>query len=546
MLLVNQIKLKPGYSEEMLLNKVAATLKVLKEDIKSIRIERRSIDARKKPEIFYVFSVVVDVEHEESILLRRKNDPDIIKYVPEEYSFKPSGKNELKNRPVIVGAGPAGLFAAYYLAKDGYKPIVLERGYDVDTRTSDVNAFWNGGPLQRNSNVLFGEGGAGTFSDGKLNTLVKDKYGRNKEVLKLFIKYGADPEILYDAKPHVGTDVLKEIVRNIREAVKEMGGEFRYNAQMTDIYLNPETNRLEGISVNSLTDLQCEALVLACGHSARDTFEMLYKKGVLMEQKDFAVGLRVEHKQSLIDTEMYSDDKEVRKLLPPATYKLTYKSQSGRGVYSFCMCPGGYVVNASSEEGLLCVNGMSYSARDGENANSAIIVSVTGKDYEGEGPLAGIEFQRKLERAAYEVGNGSVPVERYGDFKAEVLEGINAYEGLDEFSDMQPMIKGSYTIGKVSSILPKEINEAFVEGMEYFGKIIKGFNSSDVYLSGVESRTSSPVRIKRGENLESLNTGGIFPCGEGAGYAGGITSAAMDGIKAYEAIASIYRPFEQN
>lgn len=541
MILINQLKCRLGSSNDFILKKIANSLRVLDEDIESFEIYRLSYDARKKPDIFMVLSVLVNVKHEDSVL-RRIDNSDISKFNPVEYKFNVKGNVELKNNPVIVGAGPAGLFCAYFLAQNGYKPVVFERGLDVDSRTRDVEDFFNGLPLKPNSNVLFGEGGAGTFSDGKLNTLVKDKDGRNREVLKIFIKYGADPSILYDSKPHIGTDVLRTVIKAMREDIISMGGKFCFNAEMTDIFI--EDGKVKGVLINGLTKIYCEALILAIGHSARNTFKMLYDKGISMEQKDFAVGLRVEHKQKMIDNTMYSDDEDILRMLPHASYKLTYKAANERGVYSFCMCPGGYVVNASSEPECLCVNGMSYSGRNGENANSAIVVTVNKSDFGSEHPLAGIEFQRKLERKAFEVGNGSIPVETYGDFKAEVNDTLNLDDiDLNNFFNVTPNTKGIYTYGKVSEILPKELSSTIIEGMEHFGKIIPGFNDNSTLLSGVESRTSSPVRIVRDYDLQSMSLKGLFPIGEGAGYAGGITSAAMDGIKGAEQIAKIYRPF---
>ena len=538
MLIINQLKLKPGYTDRELQAKVSACLKVLPEDILSIKIERRSIDARKKPDVFYVLSVVVVVKNEESVLRRIHNDQVSI-YKPVRYVFPKHGDAELKTRPVIVGAGPCGLFAAYYLAASGFKPLVLERGFDVETRTRDINEFWNGGKLRLNSNVLFGEGGAGAFSDGKLNTLVKDKSGRNNEVLKLFVKYGADPSIEYDSKPHIGTDVLVGIIKRIREDIKAMGGEFRFNAELTDISF--DNGRVKEITVNNFNKIPCEVLILAIGHSARDTFKLLYEKEMKLEQKDFAVGFRIEHRQSMINKALYSDDPEILRKLPPAAYKLTYKAENGRGVYSFCMCPGGYVVNASSEEGRLCVNGMSYSDRSGENANSAIVVTVGKDDFESSDPLAGIEFQRRLEEKAYKAGNGSIPVQFYKDFKADV-NGTSDLKSLDlnDFFSVNPCTKGAYTMGSVSEILPEELNKTIIEGIEYFERIIPGFAGDYALLSGVEARTSSPVRITRDENFESLSHKGVYPGGEGAGYAGGIMSAAMDGIKLAEAICQKY------
>lgn len=543
MLLVNQLKLKPGYSENELIRKLTAALKILPEDLLSFDIEKQSIDARRKPEIFIILSVVCNVRHEDSIL-RRIKDGSVSVYNPAEYTFNITGKEMMRNRPVIVGDGPCGLFAAYKLAQNGYNPLVLERGFPVDMRKKDVENFWNGGPLNENSNVLFGEGGAGTFSDGKLNTLVKDKEGRNKEVLRTFVKFGADPAIMYESKPHIGTDVLEKIVKAMREEIIKLGGEFKFNAEMTDICI--EDDEVVGVMVNGITRIDCDNVLLCIGHSARNTFEMLYGKGIHMEQKDFAVGLRVEHSQKMIDRAMYSDDEEVLKKLPHASYKLTYKADNGRGVYSFCMCPGGYVVNASSEKGMLCINGMSYSGRNGENANSAIVVTVGRDDFGDDHPLSGIRFQRELEKKAYEVGSGNIPAELYGDFKAEVFD----RENLDETDyrtarKVSPSCKGAYTMGKVSEVLPKELSRTLVEGMDYFGRIIPGFNDNSTIVSAVETRTSSPVRITRDENFEAINVKGLYPCGEGAGYAGGITSAAMDGIKAAEKIAAKYKPLRR-
>jgi len=540
MLLVNQIKVKPDYHNSDILKKLSGALKILPEDIISFNIEKKSIDARKKPDIFVVLTVSCTVKHEENVLRRANNQ--VMKYDPVVYSFDNFGDKEMLDRPVVVGAGPAGLFAAYYLALNGYRPIVLERGFDVDSRAADVEKFWETGILNKNSNVLFGEGGAGTFSDGKLNTLVKDKNGRNRAVLDTFVKYGADSSILYDAKPHVGTDRLRVIIKNMREDIKKFGGEFRFNAEVTDILIQDE--KIAGVTINGLSFLPCSVCVLAIGHSARNTFEMLYDRGVFLEQKEFAVGLRVEHKQKLINDVLYTEDSEVMKYLPPASYKLVYNAENGRGVYSFCMCPGGYVVNASSEPGRLCVNGMSYSGRNGENANSAIVVSVKHEDFGNESPLAGIEFQRKLEERAYMAGNGAIPVERYGDFKKDILDDLS----LDDFDPVDtlsttPQTKGLYSMGKVSEILPPELSKTLIEGMEYFDRIIPGFAADSTLLSGVEARTSSPVRITRDDSFESVNIKGLYPSGEGAGYAGGITSAAMDGIKVFERIASIYKPF---
>lgn len=545
MIRINQIKLPIDYTEEMLSKKICHILKTDKNSILSYRIIKRSIDARKKPDIFYSITAEAEVKKEEQLIKRVKSS-QVTLAVREEYRWKAAGEKTAAHRPVIIGSGPAGLFCAYLLAEHGYKPLILERGRDVDTRKKDVEAFWERGVFDPRSNVQFGEGGAGTFSDGKLNTLVKDKDGRNGYVLSVFVKNGAPKKILYEGKPHIGTDILIDVVKNMREQIKAWGGEFRFENRAVDFEI--DKGRLRALLVKDEKGktyrLECDIAVLAIGHSARDTFEALLQREVPMEAKSFAVGFRVEHPQALIDTAQYGTAK--KELLPAASYKMAAKASNGRGVYSFCMCPGGFVVNASSEEGRLAVNGMSYSERDGKNANSAIIVSVTPDDYGAEGPLAGIAFQRKIEEKAFLLGNGKVPVERYGDFKEDVL-------GKNETGDFslhlepafEPQIKGDFTYAKVSGILPKQLNAAFIEGMEQFGRVIPGFADDGVWIDGIESRTSSPVRILRDETNQS-EIRGLYPCGEGAGYAGGITSAAMDGMKIAEGIASRYKPLYTN
>ncbi|MBE5883189.1 MAG: FAD-dependent oxidoreductase [Lachnospiraceae bacterium] len=544
MIRINQVKVRAGHTKEQLLKKAAELLQVSVREIKEFHIVRQSIDARRKPEIFYSYVLDVQVQNEDKVLrsLKKKRNVDqISKIEPVQYQFPESGNRKLKSPIVIVGMGPAGLFCGYYLALHGYRPIILERGEDVDSRKKSVEAFWNGGKLLPNSNVQFGEGGAGTFSDGKLNTLVKDKSGRNKEVLNTFIRFGAKESILYEAKPHIGTDVLSQIVKRMREEIIRLGGQVRFGSQVTDIEVSD--NRIEGVIINGEERLACSQLVLAIGHSARDTFSTLYDKGLPMEAKAFAVGFRVEHPQKDINRSQYGTEEPGS--LGAAPYKVTAKTQSGRGVYSFCMCPGGYVVNASSEEGRLAVNGMSYSGRDGSNANSAIIVAVTPEDFGSKHPLSGIAFQRTLEERTYNLASGKIPVQRYGEFKERVEARDGMPEQLRKVSpseqSLEPQCKGLYAWSDLTGILPKECNEAFVEGMECFGRQIAGFNSPEAIMSGVESRTSSPVRIIRDEALQSVIRG-VYPCGEGAGYAGGITSAAMDGLRVAEVIAAAYAP----
>lgn len=456
-------------------------------------------------------------------------------YVQKPYVFPKSGATPLQEPPVIIGTGPAGLFCGYLLAKHGYRPVLLERGDDVDTRTKAVEAFWNGARLDTESNVQFGEGGAGTFSDGKLNTLVKDKNGRNREVLRIFAECGAPRDILYESKPHIGTDILRNVVVNMRKFIIEHGGSVRFRAKMTGLEI--QNGVLAGIKINDTDVIKTGNAVLAIGHSARDTFAYLERIGVSMEAKAFAVGMRVEHPQELINACMYGA--EHGSALPAAPYKLTAQTSTGRGVYSFCMCPGGYVVNASSEEGRLAINGMSYSDRGSRNANSAIIVQVTPDDYGSSGPLAGVAFQRRLEERAYALGKGKIPVQYYGDY---VTNAVSC--GKD--NSLKPCIKGEYMFSNLRGLLPKPCEEAFMEGMEQFDRTIKGYARGDAVLSGIESRTSSPVRIHRDADLQSPSVRGLYPCGEGAGYAGGITSAAMDGILVAEMIAKLYQPFADN
>ena len=541
MIRVNQVRLPLSHRQEDILYKTAKILRISPKAVLSWRIARKSIDARKKPEIAVVYSVDVSVESEERVL-ERCHSAQAQAVTEKAYVFAASGGERLVHRPVIVGSGPAGLFCGYLLAKHGYRPLILERGRCVEERREDVERFWREGTLNPESNVQFGEGGAGTFSDGKLNTLVKDKYGRNREVLRIFAEAGAPEEILYEAKPHIGTDILCGVVRRLREQIIAWGGEVRFGAQMTDIRC--ADMQIAGVVVNGAETVACEAAVLAVGHSARDTFEMLYGKQIPMEAKAFAVGLRMEHPRRMIDGIQYGPSPDPR--LPAADYKVTAQTSSGRGVYSFCMCPGGYVVNASSEPGRLAVNGMSYSGRDGANSNSAVIVTVTPEDYGGDSPLSGVAFQRRLEERAYRIGRGAVPVETYGNYRKAVTgkdAGVSAT--MRDDPGFKPAVRGAYHMAAVHEILPQELNEALVEGVDLIGQTMRGFADGGAYLSGVESRTSSPVRITRDETGQSALRG-LYPCGEGAGYAGGITSAAMDGMLIAEKIASRYRPLEQD
>lgn len=546
MIRISQLKLEVTHTKEALIKKICKMLHITETDIIGYSIQKMSIDARKKPQIFYTYVVDVQIENEKKILSRIK-DNSIQQVEKVSYAFSVLGKEKLNHRPVIIGSGPAGLFCAYMLSENGYCPILLEQGEDVDKRSKTVENFWENGSLQKNSNVQFGEGGAGTFSDGKLNTLVKDKYGRNRKVLEVFVENGAPETILYDAKPHIGTDVLKQVVKNMRNHIIMCGGEVLFEKKVTN--LSFRKNHMMTLTVNDTETLESDCVILAIGHSARDTFQMLYEKGVSMEAKDFAVGFRVEHPQNLINDTLYG--KEMANKLPPAPYKVTAKTKSGRGVYSFCMCPGGYVVNASSEEKRLAINGMSYSKRDSQSANSAIIISVTKEDFPSEDfpsdyVLSGIEFQRQLEEKAYRLGEGLIPSTTYGALCKKL--GANIPDNIENnlyFNAFSGNTKGNTKESDLSDFFPKEMMESFLEGMTHFDKIIPGFAHPDTKIYAVESRTSSPVRILRDEKTLESNFKGLYPCGEGAGYAGGITSAGMDGIKVAEQIAAIYQPMKE-
>lgn len=531
MLRIGQIKIPYRDGDSKVYKTLLKKLHIQEQEILSWKIFKKSIDARKKQEIMSVYTVDIELKHENAFLKRNRNR-NIQKIEHKEYQFPKAGDRLPVHPIVIVGSGPAGLFCALMLARCGYRPILLERGMDVERRQDAVERFWKTGEFQPDTNVQFGEGGAGTFSDGKLNTLVKDPFGRHRKVLELFVEFGAAPEILYVNKPHIGTDVLCHIVKAMREEIITLGGEVRFESKLTDI--RTEKGRLTSICVNDETWMDCECLVLAVGHSARDTFMMLKERGLPMTAKSFAIGVRIEHPQEMINRSQYGMDRD--DILGSASYKLTHTASNGRGVYTFCMCPGGYVVNASSEEGGCVVNGMSYHGRDSANANSAVIVTVTPEDFPSEDVMAGVEFQRFWERRAYMEGNGKVPVQLYGDF----CEGRVS----QDFGKVKPVHKGAAAFADLNRCLPAYVCESLKEGIKAFGHKIQGYDREDAILSGVETRTSSPIRMERDGDFQS-EIRGIYPCGEGAGYAGGITSAAMDGLRIAEAIRKVYSPTEK-
>lgn len=526
---INNIVLGLDDDIEVIKKTIGKKLKISKDEIGNFKIVKESLDARNKEKIKFTYAVEVNYKNEDKIL-SKIHDKDVklddTRYEPD---VEP-GDKLLHHRPVVVGLGPAGLFAALMLAEKGYRPLVIERGEDVDKRTVTVDNFWKTGELNLESNVQFGEGGAGSFSDGKLTTRIKDK--RCDYVLNELVDSGAPKEIVYEAKPHVGTDILKTVVKNIRNKIISLGGEVLFSTKLE--YINRENGKLKSIMANG-NEIPCEALVLALGHSSRDTYEMLSEIGIFMEPKAFAIGVRIEHPQEMINVAQYGKYANHPRL-GAADYKLVHQSKiSKRGVYSFCMCPGGVVVAAASEEGRLVSNGMSYHARDLENANSALVVTVGPEDFEGNSALRGMEFQRHYEALAYKLGGGNynAPVQLVGDFLND--------RTTSQIGSVKPSYKPGYELVDMRKCLPSYVVETIKEGIGNFDRKIRGYGMSDAVLTGIETRTSAPVRISRNESLESISLQGLYPCGEGAGFAGGIISAAVDGIKVAEQIIGKFK-----
>lgn len=524
MLRINQIQLSLEDNKELLLDKCAKKLRIPKEEILSMRIFKESIDARHH-DVHFSYTVDVEVKEEKRFLKYNHvhQAPDLA------YHYPSAGEKEQKGDIYVAGFGPAGMYAALLLAQMGYAPHVIERGGDVDERIEKVEKFWSEGCLDEDCNVQFGEGGAGTFSDGKLTTRSKDL--RSRKVLEEFVRFGAPEEILYQAHPHIGTDVLRGIVKNIRKEILRLGGTIDFHSELQDVKI--EQGRITEIKVQD-TWHPCAVLILAIGHSARSTFAWLHERNVAMEAKAFAVGVRVEHPQSLIDEAQYKEFAHHPKL-PAAEYRLTHTAKNGRGVYTFCMCPGGSVVASASEKGGIVINGMSEHARDKENANSAVLVQVQPEDF-SDGVLGGIAFQRELEQKAFALGgkNYHAPVQRIQDYLNQTPT--------TTLGSVKPTYQPDVTLCDLHTIFPSYINEALHEGLLAFEQKLKGFTMGDAIMTGVETRSSSPVRILRdNELLESQNVAGLYPCGEGAGYAGGIVSAAIDGLRCAEKIIETYR-----
>ncbi|MGN0518268.1 MAG: NAD(P)/FAD-dependent oxidoreductase [Acutalibacteraceae bacterium] len=527
MIRLTDIKMPLNYTPDLLCKTIAAILRIDKQCITDIKLFKRSIDARKKNDIYFNITADISLDRNEKSVISRCKSSKATITEPYSYSY-PKVNTPMRTRPIIAGAGPAGLFCALILAKCGCMPIIVERGKNVDERTKDVANFWKSGQLNTSSNVQFGEGGAGTFSDGKLNTGTKDI--RSRAVLEEFVHCGAPEEILYNAKPHIGTDKLKPTIKNLRKKIISLGGEFLFETQLTDITVN--NGKLTAVKLKksdgNTLELETESLILAIGHSARDTFEMLYGKGAAIQAKPFSVGARIEHPRELIDKSQYGNFAG-NKNLGAADYKLAVHLSNGRGVYTFCMCPGGVVVSAASESGRVCTNGMSEFARNAPNSNSALLVSVNPEDFGSNEPLAGMYLQRDIEEKAFIAGGGDycAPVQRVEDFLKE--------QKSTHIGNVKPSYLPGVQPGDLDLCLPRFVTNGMREGIAMLDKKLNGFALPGALLTGAETRSSSPIRILRNENMQSINISGLYPCGEGAGYAGGIVSAAVDGVRCAEA-----------
>jgi len=518
-----------GHTDSEIKAALIKKLAIKATDLIEYSIFKRGVDARKPNAILLVYTLDVSVNGEAKVLAKLSRDPHVKPSPNISYQFVANAPGNLKSRPIVIGFGPAGIFAALILAQSGFKPIVLERGKAVRERTKDTWDFWRKSKLNPESNVQYGEGGAGTFSDGKLYSQIKDPKHYGRKILQEFVKAGAPPEILYVSHPHIGTFRLVGMVEEMRKTIESLGGEIRFESRVDDIEI--KNGEVQGVVLASGERIATNHLVLAVGHSARDTFEMIYKKGIYIEAKPFSIGFRIEHPQSLIDRARHGANAQ-HPILGAADYKLVHHASNGRSVYSFCMCPGGTVVAAASEEGHVVTNGMSQYSRNEHNANAGIVVGITpAVDFPGH-PLAGMELQRKYEAKAFALGgnNYAAPGQLIGDFLANKTS--------TNFGEVQPSYTPSVHLTNLDSALPEFAISAIREAIPAFAKQIKGFDLADGILTGVETRTSSPIRIKRDdETLQSINIKGLYPCGEGAGYAGGILSAGIDGIKVAEAVS---------
>lgn len=528
MLRLTEIKLPLNHDEPAITAAIIEKLKIKPEQLHNVTVFKRGFDARKKSDIQLIYTLDIDVDNEADVLQRFSNDQHVKPTPDTNYKYVAQAPANLAERPVVVGLGPCGLFAGLILAQMGFKPIILERGKEVRERTKDTFGFWRGKALNAESNVQYGEGGAGTFSDGKLYSQVKDPKHYGRKVMSEFVEAGAPDEIMYVSKPHIGTFKLVAMVEKMRARIIELGGEIRFSSRVDDIHI--EDGQLTGLTLASGERLNSRHVVLAVGHSARDTFQLLYDRGVYVEAKPFSIGFRIEHEQSMIDACRFGANAG-NPILGAADYKLVHHCSNGRSVYSFCMCPGGTVVAAASEPGGVVTNGMSQYSRHERNANSAIVVGIDPqRDYPGH-PLAGIALQRKLEQQAFKLGgeNYNAPAQLIGDFLAGKPSA--------ELGEVQPSYTPGITLTDLAQTLPDFAVAALREAIPAFDRQIKGFAKADGLLTGVETRTSSPICIKRGADFQSINVKGLYPAGEGAGYAGGILSAGIDGIKVAEALA---------